>query len=155
MGFVPDSPIYSGVRRPCWKSPASYSWAVWLFRESLSALWASAALAAETNWQQHLCVVSEKKKKTAACERSLLGLQHPESLTVVSDSLWSHGLQPVWLTVHGILQARILEWVAITLRICKVLRVRRNGGQFPTCYLLLGTLSPPLPTLVSSYVTWR
>ena len=30
-----------------------------------------------------------------------------ESQSVVSDSLWPHGL-----TVYGILQARILEWVA-------------------------------------------
>ena len=31
-----------------------------------------------------------------------------ESCSFVSDSLWPHGLY----TVHGILQARILEWVA-------------------------------------------
>ena len=33
--------------------------------------------------------------------------------SVVSDSLPPHGLQPARLLVHGILQARILEWVAI------------------------------------------
>ena len=32
---------------------------------------------------------------------------------VVSDSLWPHGLQPSRLLCHGILQARILEWVAM------------------------------------------
>ena len=32
-----------------------------------------------------------------------------ESHSVVSDSLWPHGLY----IVHGILQARILEWVAV------------------------------------------
>ena len=32
-----------------------------------------------------------------------------ESCSVMSDSLWPHGL---YNTVHGILQARILEWVA-------------------------------------------
>ena len=35
------------------------------------------------------------------------------SCSVVSDSLRHHGLQPTRLSVHGILQARILEWVAI------------------------------------------
>ena len=34
------------------------------------------------------------------------------SHSVLSDSLWSHGLPP-GSSVHGILQARILEWVAI------------------------------------------
>ena len=32
---------------------------------------------------------------------------------VVSDSLQSHGLYPTSSSVHGISQARILEWVAI------------------------------------------
>ena len=35
------------------------------------------------------------------------------SHSVVSDFLLSHGLQPPGSSVHGILQARILEWVAI------------------------------------------
>ena len=34
--------------------------------------------------------------------------------SVVSDSLRSHELSPARLSVHGILQARILEWVAIS-----------------------------------------
>ena len=33
--------------------------------------------------------------------------------SVVSDSLGFHGLQPSRRSVHGILQARILEWIAI------------------------------------------
>ena len=33
--------------------------------------------------------------------------------SAVSDSLRPHGLQPTRLSVHGILQARILEWVAM------------------------------------------
>ena len=33
--------------------------------------------------------------------------------SVVSDSLRPSGLQPARLLVHGILQARILEWAAI------------------------------------------
>ena len=37
------------------------------------------------------------------------------SHSVVSDSLWPHGLySPPGSPVHGILQARILEWVAIS-----------------------------------------
>ena len=36
------------------------------------------------------------------------------SRSVVSDSLWPHGLQPSSSSVHGIFQARILEWVAIS-----------------------------------------
>ena len=36
------------------------------------------------------------------------------SLSVMSNSLWPNGLQPArLLSVHGILQARILEWVAM------------------------------------------
>ena len=31
----------------------------------------------------------------------------------MSDSLQPHGLEPLGSPVHGILQARILEWVAI------------------------------------------
>ena len=35
------------------------------------------------------------------------------SHSVVSDSLQSHGCIPSGSSVHGILQARILEWVAM------------------------------------------
>ena len=41
---------------------------------------------------------------------SWIGKHESESFSVVSDSLWPHGQ---YNTVHGILQARILEWVAI------------------------------------------
>ena len=34
--------------------------------------------------------------------------------SVVSDSCWPHGLWPTRLLVHGIFQARTLEWVAIS-----------------------------------------
>ena len=34
--------------------------------------------------------------------------------SVVSDCLWPYGLNPPGSSVHGILQARILEWVAIS-----------------------------------------
>ena len=33
--------------------------------------------------------------------------------SVVSNSLWPHGLWPAGSLVHGILQARILEWAAM------------------------------------------
>ena len=36
------------------------------------------------------------------------------SRLVMSDSLQSHGLQPARLPVHGIFQARLLEWVALS-----------------------------------------
>ena len=36
------------------------------------------------------------------------------SRSVVSDSLWPYGLYPPGSSVHRILQARILEWVAIS-----------------------------------------
>ena len=36
------------------------------------------------------------------------------SHSVISNSLWPHGLQPARLLWHRILQARILEWVAIS-----------------------------------------
>ena len=34
--------------------------------------------------------------------------------SVVSDSLGPHGLYPPGSSVHGILRARILEWIAIS-----------------------------------------
>ena len=33
------------------------------------------------------------------------------SFSVVSDSLWPHGLEPTRLLIHGIFQTRTLEWV--------------------------------------------
>ena len=36
------------------------------------------------------------------------------SHSVVSDSLWPHGLEPTMLLCHGIFQARVLECVAIS-----------------------------------------
>ena len=41
------------------------------------------------------------------------GKYEGESPSVVSDSLCSHGLYRAGSSVHGILQARILEWVTI------------------------------------------
>ena len=53
-------------------------------------------------------------------KRSFLLLSFSHS--VVSDSLPPHGLQPSRLFCHGILQARILKWVAISF----------SRGIFPT-----------------------
>ena len=45
---------------------------------------------------------------------SLVPESESVSHSVVSDSLWPHGLySPPGSSVHGVLQARILEWVAI------------------------------------------
>ena len=46
---------------------------------------------------------------TCACAH-MCALSH----SVVSDSLWPHGLQSTRSSVLGIFQARILEWVAIS-----------------------------------------
>ena len=43
----------------------------------------------------------------------LLSESESVSCSIVSDSLQPHGLYPPGSSVHGILQARILEWVAI------------------------------------------
>ena len=45
---------------------------------------------------------------------SLLFQSYRDSCSVVSKSLWPHGLSPPGSSIHGILQARILEWVAIS-----------------------------------------
>ena len=42
------------------------------------------------------------------------------SRSVVSDSLWPHGHGPPGSSIHGILQARILEWVSISFSSDKV-----------------------------------
>ena len=52
------------------------------------------------------------------------------SCTVVSNSLRPHGPRPPGSSVHGILQARILEWVAIHPLL---------QGIFPTQGLNLGS----------------
>ena len=40
------------------------------------------------------------------------------SCSVVSDFSWPHGLQPTRLSIHGIFQARVLEWGAIAFSAC-------------------------------------
>ena len=50
------------------------------------------------------------------------------SYSVMSDSLHSHGLVPQCTSVHGILQARILEWVAMTSSKTIIHRMDKQQG---------------------------
>ena len=50
-------------------------------------------------------------KNISLCSFMKLTESQSASRSVVSDSLWPHG--PLGSSVHGILQAKILEWVAI------------------------------------------
>ena len=59
-----------------------------------------------------------------------------ESLSVMSDSLWPHGL-----TVHGILQARILEWVAFPFS--RWFSQPREWTQSPASQLNSSPAEPP------------
>ena len=45
---------------------------------------------------------------------SFLSLKWKWSCSVMSDSLQPHGLQPTGSSFHGIFQARVLEWIAIS-----------------------------------------
>ena len=47
------------------------------------------------------------------------------SRPAVSDSSWPHGLQPTMPLVHGIFQARVLEWVAIAFSSCFLIILQR------------------------------
>ena len=38
-----------------------------------------------------------------------------DSCSIMSDSLWPHGLSPPGFSFHGILHAKILEWVTVPL----------------------------------------
>ena len=50
-----------------------------------------------------------------AAPHSLVPESESVSCSLMSDSLWPHGLyRPPGSSVHGVLQARILEWVAIS-----------------------------------------
>ena len=66
------------------------------------------------------------------------------SCSVMSDSLWPHGLLPTRLSVHGIFQARGLEWVAISFsRRSSQPRDRTQGSNpgLPHCRQTLYHLS--------------
>ena len=49
------------------------------------------------------------------------------------DSLRRHGLEPARFLVHGILQARILEWVAIYPLFQRVFLTQGLNPGFPHC----------------------
>ena len=61
------------------------------------------------NEQQSLCVLVLCVKTQSKWDEHVLLF----SRSVVSDSLWPHDCSPPGSSVHGILQARMLEWVAI------------------------------------------
>ena len=62
------------------------------------------------------------------------------SRSVVSDSLQPHGLLPTRSFVHGILQARILEWVAISFS-RRIFPTQESNLGLPHCRQILHQLS--------------
>ena len=62
------------------------------------------------------------------------------SRSVVSDSLQPSGLQSTGSSAHGILQARILEWVVIPKNLGKIKTIPKNLGKTKN----LGIKSPVL-----------
>ena len=56
------------------------------------------------------------------------------SCLVVSDSLQPHRPQPTTPPVHGILQARTLEWVAISFS--KIIYRKKEGEVAQSCLSL-------------------
>ena len=58
-----------------------------------------------------ITLVHLSKNIPISSPHSLLVLSH----SVMSNSLRPHGHNPLGYSVHGILQARILEWIAIFL----------------------------------------
>ena len=84
---------------------------------------------------------------------SNLAVLHPVNIQFVvglvpqsrPNSLWSHGLCPPGSSVHGILQARILEWVDFSLSRGSSqprdwTKVSCTAGQFFTIWANLGLL---------------
>ena len=55
-------------------------------------------------------IESKESDTTEATEHTYINTCESESGSVVYNSLWTHGIGEY--TVHGILQARILEWVS-------------------------------------------
>ena len=55
----------------------------------------------------------------------------------MSDSSLPHGLQPTRSSVHGIFQARVLEWGAITFSEYSILThiygIQKDGNDNPVC----------------------
>ena len=67
-----------------------------------------------------------------------------KKVLVACDSLWPHACSPPGSSVHGILQARILEWVAIPFsrwsspprdRTCRLFTAEPSGKHCCCCYV--------------------
>ena len=65
------------------------------------------------------------------------------SHSVVSDSLWPHGLSPPGFCVHGVLQARIPEWGAFLQGIFMTQGLNRRLLHWQTDSLPLSHLGSP------------
>ena len=104
----------------------------------------------------------KKKKQRSHFETGPLGslilyINRVLKVKVVSNSLWHHGLySPPSSSVHGILQARILEWVAIPSPVDLP-----YPGIFPTRHVLhllhwqAGSLPAEPAATHSSILAWR
>ena len=73
------------------------------------------------------------------------------SRSVVSNSLWPMDCSLSGSSVHGIFQARVLEWIAISFSRGSSwprnqIRVSRIAGR---CFTVLATREAPLPTIPS------
>ena len=60
-----------------------------------------------------LCCLSFSKVISLGRQNGLAAIESMRVASVVSDSLWAMDCSPLGSSVHRILQARILEWVAI------------------------------------------
>ena len=76
------------------------------------------------------------------------------SLSVMFDSLWPHGLQPPGSSVHGILQARILAWVAILFsREIPDLEIKPNSEmKFSILLSQIKNLSPSFSPFITFWL---
>ena len=69
----------------------------------------------QCSFSQHPC--SGTVCSCVGISRFCTAISVSENRSVLSGSLWPHGLYPMDYTVHGILQARILKWVAFPFSI--------------------------------------
>ena len=75
----------------------------------------------------------------------LVQRRNVHACSVKSDSLRPHGLQPLGSSVHGILQARTPQWVAISFS---------RGSSWPK-YRTAFPLSPVLAGILYHWATWE
>ena len=71
---------------------------------------------AELNWTEQWMAATKMNgcHKNTVCESCIASVRVCVSCSVVSNSLWIHGLCPPVFSVYGIFQARVLEWVAMS-----------------------------------------